>query len=166
MRTAPRLAFLWLLFFPSLLRANETQAKAAPTLDLAHHPVGYFAILVTVLCYVAAMAEDVIDLPKSKPMVLGSVLIRFAICLVYAWHGQAKTASLAFESNLLAYVELLLFILVSVTYLNAMEDSGVFEVLKVWQLNRQYSYRQLFWVIPVFWHFCFPPSLAGYQSPC
>jgi Na+/H+ antiporter NhaD/arsenite permease-like protein len=61
-------------------------------------------------------------------------------------HGEAKTASLAFESNLLAYVELLLFILVSMTYLNTMTERGVFNALRVLLLNKQFSYRQLFWI--------------------
>jgi Na+/H+ antiporter NhaD/arsenite permease-like protein len=74
----------------------------------------------------------------------------YLLCTIYyALQGDAKTAALAFESNLLAYVELLLFILVSMTYLNAMEERGIFDGLRVWLLNRQYSYRQLFWITGV-----------------
>jgi Na+/H+ antiporter NhaD/arsenite permease-like protein len=79
-------------------------------------------------------------------MVLSAALVWFAICIYYALHGEAKTASLAFESNLLAYVELLLFILVSMTYLNTMTERGVFNALRVLLLNKQFSYRQLFWI--------------------
>lgn len=140
------ITLLLMLLLPNVVGANETAAAAPVTLDLAHHFVGYFAIVVTVLAYVAAMAEDVINLPKSKPMVLGAALVWFAICIYYALHGQAKIASLAFESNLLAYVELLLFILVSMTYLNAMEERGIFNALRIWLLSRQFSYRQLFWI--------------------
>ena len=32
------------------------------------------------------------------------------------------------------------------TYLNAMEERGIFDALRIWLLNRQYSYRQLFWI--------------------
>lgn len=118
----------------------------AVPLDLTHHIVGYLALFLTVLAYVAAMSEDVIELRKSKPMVLGSALVWFAICIYYALHGQAKMAALAFESNLLAYIELLLFILVSMTYLNAMEERGIFAALRIWLLNKRFSYRQLFWI--------------------
>ena len=38
----------------------------------------------TVLAYIAAMSEDVIQLRKSKPMVLGSAVVWFAICIYYA----------------------------------------------------------------------------------
>jgi Na+/H+ antiporter NhaD/arsenite permease-like protein len=73
-------------------------------------------------------------------------LVWFAICIYYALHGEAKTAALAFESNLLAYIELLLFILVSMTCLNTMEERGIFKALQVFLLSRRFSYQQLFWI--------------------
>ncbi len=128
--------------FPAVCLAQEN----GHSLDLTHHVVGYLAIFITASAYIAAMTEDVIELRKSKPMVLGAALVWFAICIYYALHGQAKVATTAFESNLLAYVELLLFILVSMTYLNAMTERGIFEGLKLFLLNKRYSYRQLFWI--------------------
>ena len=138
---------LFLLPLPAF--ANETTGLTPQTLSLTHHIIGYLAILLTVLAYIAAMSEEVIALRKSKPMVLGSALVWFAICIYYAVHGEAKVAALAFESNLLAYIELFLFILVSMTYLNAMEERGIFDSLRIWLLSRQYSYRQLFWITGV-----------------
>ncbi len=147
-----KLLTLGLLFLvPVATFAGEGMDILSPTkpLSLTGHIVGYLSILVTVLAYVAAMSEEVLELRKSKPMVLGSSLVWFAICIYYALHGEAKVAALAFESNLLAYIELFLFILVSMTYLNAMEERGVFDGLRIWLLNRQYSYRQLFWITGV-----------------
>jgi Na+/H+ antiporter NhaD/arsenite permease-like protein len=137
-----------LLLLPETALASETAGSPLP-MNLTHHAIGYLSIAVTVLAYVAAMSEEVIELRKSKPMVMGSALVWFAICIYYALHGEAKVAALAFESNLLAYVELFLFILVSMTYLNAMEERGVFDGLRIWLLSRQYSYRQLFWITGV-----------------
>lgn len=139
--------FLTALLFSNYVFASETNNAVPPVhFDLTHHVIGFLAIILTVLAYTAAMAEDVIELRKSKPMVLGAAVIWFAICIYYGLHGQAKTAALAFESNLLAYVELLLFILVSMTYLNAMEERGVFDGMRIWLLSKQFSYRQLFWI--------------------
>ncbi|WP_275575316.1 sodium:proton antiporter NhaD [Methylocucumis oryzae] len=136
---------IFALLLPGLACADQAQS-AAVTLNLTEHIIGYLSIVVTVAAYIAAMSEEVTELRKSKPMVLGSALVWFAICIYYALHGQAKTAALAFESNLLAYIELLLFILVSMTYLNTMEERGVFRALQVFLLSRQFSYRQLFWI--------------------
>ncbi|MDP2901559.1 MAG: sodium:proton antiporter NhaD [Methylovulum sp.] len=134
------------LFFPVSAIADTGTATAAVSLDLTHHIIGYLSVFVTVAAYIAAMSEEVTELRKSKPMVLGSALVWFAICIYYALHGQAKVAALAFESNLLAYIELLLFILVSMTYLNTMEERGIFGALRVYLLSRKFNYRQLFWI--------------------
>lgn len=131
------------LLFPNLVFATEVTATS---LDLTRHIVGYLSVVITVVSYIAAMTEDVTELRKSKPMVLGAAAAWLAICIYYAIEGQAKVASLAFESNLLAYVELLLFILVSMTYLNTMEERGVFDALRIFLLSKRYSYRQLFWI--------------------
>ena len=139
------LFFVVCLFFPCLSFAEETKAVTTQ-INLTHHIVGYLSVALTIFAYIAAMSEDITELRKSKPMVLSAALVWFAICIYYALHGEAKTASLAFESNLLAYVELLLFILVSMTYLNTMTERGVFNALRVLLLNKQFSYRQLFWI--------------------
>ncbi|MFZ2452190.1 MAG: sodium:proton antiporter NhaD [Methylovulum miyakonense] len=134
------------LCLPTMAIADSGTATAAATMDLAHHVIGYLSVFVTVASYIAAMSEEVTELRKSKPMVLGSALVWFVICIYYALHGEAKTAALAFESNLLAYIELLLFILVSMTYLNTMEERGIFKALQVYLLSRRFSYRKLFWI--------------------
>jgi len=141
------LTFASLLLPAAAFAGEATEVLSVPkSLNLTHHIVGYLSITVTVLAYIAAMSEEVIALRKSKPMVMGSALVWFAICIYYALHGEAKVAAVAFESNLLAYVELFLFILVSMTYLNAMEERGVFDGLRIWLLSRRFSYRQLFWI--------------------
>jgi hypothetical protein len=70
-----KLACFALLLIPASGFAGEaSEVLSAPkSLSLTHHIIGYFSIAVTILAYVAAMSEDVIELRKSKPMVLGSV---------------------------------------------------------------------------------------------
>jgi Na+/H+ antiporter NhaD/arsenite permease-like protein len=143
MRYLPVLTVAFLL--PSLGFAEES--VAATPVDLKHHFVGFLALAITAIAYVIAMTEDVHEMKKSKPMILGSALIWFAICIYYTLHGQARVAATAFEVNLTAYVELMLFIVVSMTYLNTLSERGIFNGLRIYLLNRQYSYRQLFWVI-------------------
>lgn len=143
------MAYLLIALASLLLPQVASAAESVPShihLDLTGHIVGYLSVVITTVAYITAMSEDIIDLRKSKPMVLGAALVWFAICICYAINGDAKAAALAFESNLLAYVELLLFILVSMTYLNAMEERGIMDGLRIWLLNHQFSYRQLFWI--------------------
>ena len=130
------------------LSVAETATPPLP-LDLTHHWAGYFSLVVIVFAYIAAMLEDITMLRKSKPMILGASLVWFAIVLVYRQHGDVQPAVDAFKSNLQAYIELLLFIMVSMTYLNAMEDNHVFEALRNWLVGARFGYRKLFWVTGV-----------------
>lgn len=133
-----------LLALPALsCAAAET---AVEPLDLTHHWVGYCSLAVIVLAYIAAMLEEVTELRKSKPMLLGASLVWLAIFLVYRQHGDPQPAIHAFRENLLAYIELLLFIMVSMTYLNAMEDMRVFDALRVRLVSLNLGYRPLFWI--------------------
>ena len=103
--------------------------------------------MITVLAYIGAMTEDLHQMCKAKPMLLGSALIWFAI-FIYYWltYNTTKLVIPAFESNLTAYSELFLFITVSMAFLNAMTERGVFDALRIALANNQYSYRQLFWI--------------------
>ena len=84
-------------------------------LDLTHTWAGYFALTTITLAYIFAMLEDVTYLRKSKPMLLRASMIWIAILVTYRQHGGTHIAVKAFEENLLAYMELLLFIMVSMT---------------------------------------------------
>jgi hypothetical protein len=49
-----------LIMFPVTVIASES-TNTAIHLDLTHHIMGYVTLLVTIMAYVAAMAEDVIE---------------------------------------------------------------------------------------------------------
>jgi Na+/H+ antiporter NhaD/arsenite permease-like protein len=115
-------------------------------LDLTQHWAGYIALLLFACAYFLAMLEEMTDLRKSKPMVFAASLIWLLIGLVYTSHGMNEQVGIAFRASLEGYVELFLFIMVSMTYLNAMEDRGIFDNLRVWLLSKNFSYRQLFWI--------------------
>jgi len=136
------------LFLPSLslaAEAAEVVSKGQP-MDLTQHWAGYLALIVFAVAYILAMTEEVTELKKSKPMVFAASLIWIFIAAVYSSGGMSEQAGVAFRSTLEGYAELFLFIMVSMTYLNAMEDRGVFDSLRVWLLSKNFTYRQLFWI--------------------
>jgi len=140
--------------FTSLLAALPflSQPAAAETLhlgnalDLTSHWVGFFALSVFILAYVVVVLEEVIELRKSKPMMLAAALIWVAIALVYKSADLSRVAEQAIRHDVLEYGELLLFLIVSIAYVNAMDERGVFNSLRAWLINLGFSYRQLFWV--------------------
>ena len=115
-------------------------------LDLTRHWVGYASIVLFFVAYIFAMLEDTTMLRKSKPMVFVASLIWVLISLVYVNEGMGEEAGKVFRRSLEGYAELFLFILVSMTYLNAMEQRGVFENLRIWLLSKGFGYRKLFWI--------------------
>lgn len=118
----------------------------AARLDLTHHVVGYLAIVIFFLAYALAMVEEITDLRKSKPRVFAASQIWVLIATMYVRRDLGDVAEQAFRASLEGYAELFLFLLVSMTYLNAMEDRGVFESLRVRLLSKGFSYRKLFWI--------------------
>jgi NhaD family Na+/H+ antiporter len=127
---------------PSLtLAATESYAS----IDLTTSAVGYFALCVFVLAYVLVMSEEFTHLRKSKSVILAAGIIWAAIALAYP-QGQAELVENAFRHNLMEYAELMLFLLVAMTYINALDERLVFESLRSWLIRNGFSYRQLFWI--------------------
>jgi NhaD family Na+/H+ antiporter len=119
---------------------------AAETMDMTGSTVGLFAIAVFLIAYLLVMAEEFTHLRKSKPVILAAGIIWAAIAYVAAQHGMSAEAEHAVRHNLLEYAELMLFLLVAMTYINAMEERRVFVALRVWLINRGFGFRSLFWI--------------------
>jgi Na+/H+ antiporter NhaD/arsenite permease-like protein len=115
-------------------------------LDLTNDWVGFFAIGVFLVAYAFVMAEEFTHLRKSKPVIIGAGLIWGVIAYVYASHGLTTEAEHAVRHNLLEYAELMLFLLVAMTYINSMEERLVFDALRAWLIRKGFGFRSLFWI--------------------
>jgi hypothetical protein len=81
---------------------------------------------------------------KSKPVMLAAGLIWALLGVVYAARGQSAALEAAAKHVLLDYGELMLFIVVAVTYANTMEERRLFDVPRIKVANSRLTYRQLF----------------------
>jgi len=115
-------------------------------LDLTGHWVGYMALGLFALAYVLVMVEEFTCFRKSKPVILVAGIIWALIGWVYAQQGLPLAAEIALRHNILEDSELFLFLLVAMTYIEAMRERNVFESLKVWLINKGFTFRQLFWL--------------------
>lgn len=111
-------------------------AFASQGIDLTTHAVGYAALILFVAAYVLVMAEEFTHLRKSKPVVLAAGIIWALIALVYVGQGDVHSAEQAVRHNILEYAELMLFLLVAMTYINAMDERLVFDALRSWLVRR------------------------------
>lgn len=124
-------------------------AASSGSIDLTSSVPGFTALVLFSLAYLLVIGEEFLHLKKSKPVLVAAGIIWFVIGWVYTQHGIPQQAEDAFNHNLLEYGQLLLFLLVAMTYINAMEERRVFDVLRVWMVSKGMSLRTLFWVTGV-----------------
>ena len=84
--------WLWLLaasiVTPFLITPAHAQ-EIASRIDLTRHPVGYLALMIFFVAYGSVAVEKVIQLRKSKPVMLAAGLIWALLGLVYAINAKA-----------------------------------------------------------------------------
>jgi Na+/H+ antiporter NhaD/arsenite permease-like protein len=110
------------------------------------HWAGWLAVGLFVTAYIFVILEENLHLRKSKPTMVAAGLIWTIVAVLYMTHGDTHTAGLAVKHNLEEFGELFLFLLAAMTYINTMDERGVFDALRAWLVTRGFSLRTIFWV--------------------
>ncbi|MCB1800398.1 MAG: sodium:proton antiporter NhaD [Gammaproteobacteria bacterium] len=139
--------FAWLavllgLFLPAAAFAEGT----AHPLDFTSHWAGWTSLIVFIVAYAMVIGEETLHLRKSKPVIVAAGIIWVLVAIAYAQTGDIHTAEIAMRHNLLEFAELFLFLLAAMTFINTMEERGVFDVLRVWLVTRGFSLRTIYWL--------------------
>jgi Na+/H+ antiporter NhaD/arsenite permease-like protein len=115
-------------------------------MDLLNHPVGIISIVLFIIAYAFVMTEEVTHLRKSKPV----LFVAGIIWAMIAWVGVQTGDSYAVKKELMhafdEFNQLMLFLLVAMTYINSMTERNVFEKLRSILLNQNFTYKKLFWI--------------------
>ena len=153
-----KLPLTWLMPFVFLLMPSLAFASAEQGnwIDLTSHWVGYAAIAVFVIGYIFVIFEEQIHMRKSKPVMMSAGIIWIMIAAVYMNNGFPHAAEVAIRHNFLEYAELFFFLLVAMTYINAMLERGVFDALRSWLVSKGFSYKTLFWLTGILAFFISP----------
>ena len=114
-------------------------------LDLTTSYIGIFALIIFAIAYAAVMAEEFSHLRKSKPVIISAALIWGLIAFHYSSQTEQYTnlVEQALEHNLLEFAELFLFLLVAMTYINALQERNVFDVIRYKLTSKGFNLRQL-----------------------
>ena len=118
--------------------------------------LGFIAVLFFVLAYLLVILEEVTDLRKSKPVLLASGIIWAIVAIIAKQQNLSEFVSIIIKKNILEYAELLLFLIVAMTYINTLEDRQVFNALRIWLVNKRFSLKQLFWTTGILAFFISP----------
>ncbi|WP_084161763.1 sodium:proton antiporter NhaD [Methylocaldum szegediense] len=122
-------------------------AEELEVLGLTGTHRGLYCVLVFIIAYGFVMTEEFSHLRKSKPVIVAAGIIWAHVAYLAASNGvPVEKVHKAFEHDLREYAELFLFLLVAITYINAMAERNVFEALRSWLVSRKFGYRKLFWI--------------------
>ena len=139
-----------------LPEAAHATSDAGLVLDLTGEWMGIAAIAIFVLAYTLVITEETLHLRKSKPVMVAAGIIWALVALAYLQVGDTHTAEEAVLHNLLEFAQIFLFLLAAMTYINTMEEVGLFNALRVWLVSRGFSLRTIFWITGVL-AFCISP---------
>jgi len=115
-------------------------------MELLNHPISIISFLIFVIAYGLVVTEEVTHLRKSKPVLFAAGIIWAMI----AWIGAKNDFSHSVEDAIMhafsEFSQLMLFLLVAMTFINSMTERNVFEKLRSKLLAQDYSYKKLFWI--------------------
>ena len=127
-------------------------------MDLTTSYVGYISLLIFILAYALVMVEEFSHLRKSKPVIISAALIWGVIAFYYVSvpGSHSQKVEQALEHNVLEFAELFLFLLSAMTYINALQERNVFDVVRYKLISRGFNFRQLFILTGVLTFFLSP----------
>ncbi|OMH32605.1 sodium:proton antiporter NhaD [Motiliproteus sp. MSK22-1] len=135
-----------LLLLLTTLFSPTSFASATGSLDLTSSGIGYFAVAIFVIAYSLVILEEKLHMRKSKPVLVAAGIIWVVAGWAYIQQGLTHDTEHAFKATLLEFAELMLFLLVAMTYINTLEERRVFDALRSWMIRKGFDYRKLFWL--------------------
>ena len=109
--------------------------------------VGILSLIVFVVGYYFIATEDKYHINKAKPALLAGTGIFMLIGLYFAMNGMdGHHLEKEVEHLIVEIAGIFFFLLVAMTYIEAMIDRGVFNALRYNLVSKGYSYTKLFWV--------------------
>ncbi|MDQ3960610.1 MAG: sodium:proton antiporter NhaD [Pseudomonadota bacterium] len=118
-------------------------------LDLTATSIGLAALLVFAGAYTLVIFEEWIRLKKSKPVLVAAGIIWALVALAYGSAGEGNAVANLFRHDLLSFSELMLFLLVAITFINTMENRLMFDALRDWLVGWRLSYRMIYWLLGI-----------------
>jgi len=109
--------------------------------------VGILSLIIFIVGYYFIATEDKYHINKAKPALLAGTGIFMLIGLYFAVNGMdGHHLEKEVEHLIVEIAGIFFFLLVAMTYIEAMIDRGVFSALRYRLVSRGYTYKKLFWV--------------------
>lgn len=134
------------LAMPDMIFASTSGGEGLEPADFTGSGYGIVALIVFILAYLLVIGEEQLHLRKSKPVIIAAGLIWVLVALAYAGIGQQEVVEEYLSHNLLEYVQLLLFLLAAMTFINTLDERNIFAALRVWLVSKGFSLYWIFWI--------------------
>ena len=109
--------------------------------------VGILSLIVFIVGYYFIATEDKYLINKAKPALLAGTGIFMLIGLYFAINGMnGEHLETEIEHLIVEIAGIFFFLMVAMTYIEAMIDRGVFTALRYNLVSKGYDYKKLFWV--------------------
>jgi Na+/H+ antiporter NhaD/arsenite permease-like protein len=129
---------------PALAAATEASSPAGAA-QLTSTAYGLVALGLFLVAYAVVISEEFTQLRKSKSVVVAAGLIWTLVGLAYQQAGIPGAGEIL-RGQIEGYGELLLFLLAAMTYVNTLQERGIFNALRDWLVARGLRLRALFWI--------------------
>jgi len=126
-------------------------------LDLTTEWIGFVSLFIFIAAYYFIATEDKYEINKAKPALLAGTGIFMLIGVYFALNGlDSHPLETEVEHLIVEISGIFFFLLVAMTYIEAMIDRNVFEALRYRLVSKGYSYKKLFWITGILAFFISP----------
>jgi Na+/H+ antiporter NhaD/arsenite permease-like protein len=126
-----------------MARAQERMGE----MELAMYWIGPAILAVFCAAYTLVFLEEKLHLSKSKPVMIAASLIWILVAIAFRHEGRGVEVGEKLRQVLLDYTELFLFLLSAMSFVNALVERNVFEVLRARLTALRLSTRSTYWII-------------------
>ncbi len=119
--------------------------------------VGAASLIIFVIGYYVIAAEEVYHINKAKPALFIGTFIFMLLGFYYFINGlDTEPLHHEIEALILEIGEIFFFLLVAMTYIEALIERRVFSTLKYNLVSKGYTYKKLFWLTGIIAFFLSP----------
>ena len=145
----------------ALLLASTTASASdasMPVMGWTDEITGYAALAIFFIAYLLVVMEERTRLRKSKPVVLAAAMIWGLIALKASSTPGVDPglAHEAFRSIFVEFASLFFFLVVAMSFVEAIAERNVFEAMRAELVSRGFSFKHLFWLTGVIGFFLSP----------
>lgn len=137
-------AILFFLFQGDAIASEVSQHLPATYLTSGW---GIACVLTFIVALACVMLEGKLHIRKSIPVLISAGIV----WLIVGYLGQKSVseefAKVAFSHAFLEYGELFLFLMVAMTYVNTLQERGLFEWIQYKLLSYGMTYNSIFWAL-------------------